>query len=58
MPYFHMMILRDSGRGKSAESGATARSTPEEILDERYAGGELTREPYLQMKEDLKKPSN
>ena len=37
MPYFHMMILRDSGRGKSAESGATAKSTPEEILDERYA---------------------
>jgi putative membrane protein len=52
------LILRDSGRGKSAESGATVKSTPEEILDERYARGELTRELYLQMKEDLKKPSN
>ena len=51
------LILRDSGRGKSAESGA-AKSTPEDILDERYARGELTREVYLQMKEDLKKPSN
>jgi len=27
----------------------------EDILDERYARGELTREQYLQMKEDLKK---
>jgi putative membrane protein len=27
----------------------------EDILDERYAKGELTREQYLQMKEDLKK---
>jgi uncharacterized membrane protein len=26
-----------------------------DILDERYAKGELTREQYLQMKEDLKK---
>lgn len=26
-----------------------------DILDERYARGELTREQYLQMKEDLKK---
>jgi putative membrane protein len=28
----------------------------EEILNERYAKGELTREQYLQMKEDLNKP--
>jgi putative membrane protein len=27
----------------------------EDILAERYAKGELTREQYLQMKEDLKK---
>jgi len=52
------LILRDSGRGISAESGATAKSTPEKILDERYARGELTRELYLQMKEDLKKPTD
>jgi putative membrane protein len=28
----------------------------EDILAERYAKGELTREQYMQMKEDLKKP--
>jgi putative membrane protein len=27
----------------------------EDILSERYAKGELTREQYMQMKEDLKK---
>ena len=30
--------------------------SPEDILAERYAKGELTREQYLQMKEDLKSP--
>jgi putative membrane protein len=29
--------------------------TPEDILAERYAKGELTREQFMQMKEDLKK---
>ena len=29
----------------------------EDILAERYAKGEITREQYMQMKEDLKKPS-
>jgi putative membrane protein len=29
--------------------------TAEDILNERYAKGELTREQYMQMKEDLKK---
>ncbi len=29
----------------------------EDILSERYAKGELTREQYMQMKEDLKKPT-
>jgi putative membrane protein len=29
----------------------------EDILDERYAKGELTREQYMQMKEDIKKPT-
>jgi putative membrane protein len=51
------LILRDSGRKIIAESSVTARTTAEEVLDERYAKGELTRELYLQMKEDLKKPS-
>jgi uncharacterized membrane protein len=29
----------------------------EDILDDRYAKGELAREQYIQMKEDIKKPS-
>ena len=55
------LILRDSGSRiaveRSFENSVTARTTAEEVLDERYAKGELTRELYLQMKEDIKKPS-
>jgi uncharacterized membrane protein len=50
--------MRDSGRRIAAEISAPAKTTAEEVLDERYARGELTREIYLQMKEDLKKPNN
>jgi putative membrane protein len=32
-------------------------SSPEDILAERYAKGELTREQFIQMKEDIKKPA-
>ena len=50
------LIMRDSGRHLIAEDRtASPRTTPEEVLDERYARGEVTREIYLQMKEDLKK---
>ena len=50
------LVLRDSGRHIVAEGSiAPARTTAEEVLDERYARGEVTREVYLQMKEDLKK---
>jgi putative membrane protein len=52
------LIKRDSGRSIAVDSNAPVKSTVDEILDERYAKGELTRELYLQMKEDLKKPSN
>jgi putative membrane protein len=52
------LILRDSGRRIAVASNAPVKSTVDEILDERYAKGELTRELYLQMKEDLKKSSN
>ena len=52
------LILRDSGRRIAAENNVTAKTTAEDVLDERYARGELTRELYLQMKDDLKKPSN
>ena len=30
-------------------------SSPEDILAERYAKGELTREQFMQIKEDIKK---
>ncbi len=50
------LILRDSGHrmtAERAESRSPARTAAEQILDERYARGELTREVYMQMKEDL-----
>ena len=52
------LILRDSGRRVAAESSVTAKTTAEVVLDERYARGEVTRELYLQMKEDIKKSVN
>jgi putative membrane protein len=33
------------------------RTVPQEILDERYAKGEIDRDAYLQMREDLKESS-
>lgn len=57
------LILRDSGRYTTAPKvtpagSAESKTAAEEILDRRYAGGEISREVYLQMKEDIKKPSN
>ncbi|MEI8003403.1 MAG: SHOCT domain-containing protein [Methanothrix sp.] len=52
------LIMRDSGRRVAAESSVTAKTTAEAVLDERYARGEVTRELYLQMKEDLKESVN
>lgn len=48
------LILRDSGQRRAEDSGSSARTAAEQVLDERYAKGELTREIYIQMKEDLK----
>jgi len=45
------LILRDSGH--RIAGGAIVKTSPEEILDERYAKGEITRELYMQMKEDI-----
>jgi putative membrane protein len=40
-----------------APSKIVSIKSAEEILNERYAKGELTREQYVQMKEDIKKPT-
>jgi putative membrane protein len=37
-------------------SRIVSSKSAEDILNERYAKGELTREQYVQMKEDIKKP--
>ena len=50
------LILRDSGHHTA--SVVKTNTSPEEILDERYARGEITRDLYMQMKEDIKKPSS
>ena len=52
------LVMRDSGHRMAAQSSVPARTIAEEVLDERYARGELTREIYVQMKEDLKKSTN
>lgn len=36
-----------------AQKGSTARETPLEILKNRYAKGEITKEDYDRMKQDL-----
>lgn len=40
-----------------APSKTVSSKSAEDILDERYAKGELTREQYMQIKEDIKKPT-
>jgi len=47
-------IYKQIKSGKIIESGKNA----EDLLAERYAKGELTREQYMQMKEDIKKSSS
>lgn len=42
--------------GKILAPKETTIRSAKGILDERYAKGELTREQYIQMKEDLKEP--
>lgn len=39
-----------------SEKILTSSKSAEDLLAERYAKGELTREQYIQMKEDIKKP--
>jgi len=40
-----------------SEKILTSGKSAEDLLAERYAKGELTREQYTQMKEDIKKPN-
>lgn len=56
------LFLREGGYraaiGTTGSVPAADRRTPSEILDERYAKGEITRDQYLQMNEDLKSSTN
>lgn len=45
-------LIRYLGRGPGS---APREDTPLDILKKRYARGEITREQYEQMKEDLKR---
>lgn len=52
------LFLRESGYhmaiGTTGRAASADGRTPAEILGERYAKGEITRDQYLQMKEDIK----
>lgn len=56
------LFLRESGYrapfGTTGSIPPAERRTLAEILDERYAKGEITRDQYLQMKEDIKSPTS
>ena len=52
------LILREGGHNMAEKSSAAEKAKAEQILDERYAKGELTQEIYFQMKEDLRKSSS
>jgi len=47
-----VLLVRGSGYGRSQDGGGH-RETAREILDRRYASGELTREQYEEMKRTL-----
>jgi uncharacterized membrane protein len=52
------LILREDKRLLASRTSAEMKTerTPLEIAEERYAKGELSREQFMQMKEDLQKP--
>ncbi len=54
------LILREDKRlvnsGSKTHVEARTEKSPSEILDERYARGELSREQFMQMKDDIMKP--
>ncbi|WP_242947944.1 SHOCT domain-containing protein [Carboxydocella sp. ULO1] len=49
------LAIRFLNKGGFGSFGGNHGETPEEILRKRYARGEITREEYQQMLEDLKK---
>lgn len=48
------LIVRLAGRGGAPGGGPEGRHRAEEILRERYARGEVDRETYQRMLEDLR----
>jgi putative membrane protein len=48
-----LLLTRSSAGGRRA-TGRPSSQTPVEILQERYARGEITREEYQEMREHLR----
>jgi putative membrane protein len=48
-----LLLTRSSAGGRGA-TGRPSSQTPVEILQERYARGEITREEYQEMREHLR----
>ena len=61
LAFFFAVFVRGAGApfcGRPSEEGRGSGSkapgeSPKEILDRRYAKGEITREQYLEMRKDL-----
>jgi len=52
--WFIIWVIRRTGSdGPSSLSAGMAMQSPKEILQSRYARGEITREQYLQILDDL-----
>lgn len=51
--YAAIMIVRGTRRNNKDDSGSQSRETPLDILNRRYAGGEINKEEYEQIKKDL-----
>jgi len=47
------LVKRIEANGQTARTGGTINSSPSDILQTRYARGEITREQYQQMLADL-----
>ena len=52
---FIVWVVRQISRSSGSSATQAPRGNAEQILQERYARGEITREQYLQMLEDLKR---